>query len=94
METGEATEDTYKEKEYGVSLNELPNMMEIPFYKTGVAFERYETGVFFTEMMKRFSQQKYNESQENENLDKKQKKEEDTSRVHTDKMKLYRKQEY
>ena len=45
-------------------------------------------------MMKRFSQQKYNESQENENLDKKQKKEEDTSRIHTDKMKLYRKQEY
>ena len=66
----------------------------IPFYQTGAAFERYETGVFFTEMMKRFSQQKYNESQENENLDKKQKKEEDTSRIHTDKMKLYRKQEY
>ena len=28
-----------------------------PFYQTGVAFERYETGVFFAEMMKRFSQQ-------------------------------------
>ena len=56
----------------------------IPFYQTGVAFERYETGVFFTEMMTRFSQQKYNESQENEYLDKKQKKEEDTRRVHTD----------
>ena len=66
----------------------------IPFYQTGAALERYETGVFFTEMMKRFSQQKYNESLENENLDKKQKKEEDTSRVHTYKMKLYRKQEY
>ena len=63
-------------------------------YETGVAFERYETGVFFTEMMTRFSQQKYNESQENEYLDKKQKKEEDTRRVHTVNMKLYRKQEY
>ena len=37
-----------------------------PLYQTGVAFERYETGVFFAKIMKRFSQQKYDESQRQE----------------------------
>ena len=33
----------------------------VPFYPTGLAFERYETGVLFSEMLKRFSQEKYEE---------------------------------
>ena len=45
-------------------------------------------------MMKRFSQQKSDDIQGLEYLDKKQRTEEDTRRAHTDKMKLYRKQEY
>ena len=45
-------------------------------------------------MMKRFSQQKSDDIQGQEYLDKKQRTEEDTRRAHTDKMKLYRKQEY
>ena len=45
-------------------------------------------------MMKRFSQQRYNESQGQGYLDKKQRKENDTRRAHTDKMKLYLKQDY
>ena len=49
---------------------------------------------FFAEMMKRFSQQRYNESQGQGYLDKKQRKENDTRRAHTDKMKFYLKQEY
>jgi len=50
--------------------------------------------VFFAEMMKRLSQQRYNESQGQGYLDKKQRKENDTRRAHTDKMKFYLKQEY
>jgi len=38
--------------------------------------------------MKRFSQQKYDESQGQEYLDRKQKKEEDTGRSHANRMKL------
>ena len=53
------------------------------FYQMGVA-----------EMMKRFSQQKYNESQGQKYLDRKQKKEEETRRSHADRRKLYQKQEY
>ena len=49
---------------------------------------------FFEEMLKRFSQEKYDESHRQEYLDKKQEKEENTRIAHTDKMKLYRKQEY
>ena len=45
-------------------------------------------------MMKRFSQKKYNESQGQEYLDRKQKKEEETRRSHADRRKLYQKQEY
>ena len=66
----------------------------IPFFQTGLAFERYETGVFFAAMMKRFLQQKYDESQGQKYLDKKQRKEEDTRRAHAEMMKLYLKQEY
>ena len=37
-----------------------------------VAFERYETGVVWVEIMKRFSQEKYDESRKQEYLDRKQ----------------------
>ena len=30
-------------------------------HSTGLVFKNYETGVFFTEMLKRFSQEKYEE---------------------------------
>ena len=39
-----------------------------------------QEGFFLKEMMKRLSQQKYDENQEQEYLDKKQRKEEDTRR--------------
>jgi len=41
----------------------MGNNPRLRLYQTGVAFERYETGVFFAKIMKRFSQQKYDESQ-------------------------------
>ncbi len=44
----------------------------VPFYQMVVAFERYETGVFCEEIMKRFSQEKYDESRKQEYLDRKQ----------------------
>ena len=64
----------------------------LPFLKLGAAFEKCEAGVFWVEMMKRFSQQKYDESKKKEYLDKKQTEEEKTRRAHADKRK--RKQEY
>jgi len=44
----------------------------VQFYPTGLSFERCETGVFFTEMLKRFSQVKYEEGWKQEYLDRKQ----------------------
>ena len=38
------------------------------FCPTELAFERYETGVFFEEMLKRFSQENHDESQRQEYL--------------------------
>ena len=58
----------------------------------GAAFEQCEAGMFFVEMIKRISQQKYDESQRQEYLDKQQTEEEETRRAHADKRK--RKQEY
>ena len=50
-------------------------------FQTGVGFQKCEAGGFFLkEIMKRLSQQKYDENQEQEYLDKKQRKEEDTRR--------------
>ena len=64
----------------------------IPFLQLGAAFEQCEAGVFFVEMNKRFSQQKYDDSKRQEYLDKKQTEEEETRRAHADNRK--RKQEY
>ena len=38
-------------------------------HPTGLAFKNYGTGDFFTEMLKRFSQEKYEEGQKQEYLD-------------------------
>ena len=66
----------------------------IAFFQMGVAIERCEAGVFFAEMVKRFSQQKYDNSQCQEYLDMKKRNEEDARKANTDKIKLYWKQEY
>ena len=49
---------------------------------------RGETGVFFTEMLKRFTQEIYEEGQKQEYLDRKQERGEDTREYYTDKRKL------
>ena len=53
----------------------------VPFYPTGLAFERYETGVLFSEMLKRFSQEKYEEGWKREYLNKIHKKGERYQRI-------------
>ena len=53
----------------------------IPIFKQEQDFRNVkQEGFFLKEMMKRLSQQKYDENQEQEYLDKKQRKEEDTRR--------------
>ena len=53
----------------------------MPFYPTGLAFERYEVGVLFSEMLKRFSQEKYEEGWKREYLNKIHKKGERYKRI-------------
>ena len=48
-----------------------------------IAFKEWETGVFFTKLLKRFSQEKYEEGRKQECLAKKQKSNEDTREYNT-----------
>ena len=64
----------------------------IVFFQLGAAFEHYETGEFFEEMSRRFSQKKYDDNKRQESLDKKQREDEGNRRTQAVKMK--RKQEY
>ena len=56
---------------------------------TGLAFKNYETGVFFRELLKKFSQEKDEEGQKQEYLARKQGRDEDPSKYYTDKMRLW-----
>ena len=59
----------------------------------GAAFEQCEAGMFFVEMIKRISQQKYDESKRQEYLDKQQTEEEETRRAQVGKMQRKQEQE-
>jgi hypothetical protein len=55
-------------------------------HPTGLRFENYETGVFFMELLKKFSQEKDEESRKQEYLARKQGTNEDPGKYFTDKL--------
>ena len=55
---------------------------------SGLAFENYETGEFFTEMLKKFSQEKDKEAWKQEYTARKQRRNEDPRKYCTDKLEL------
>jgi len=55
-------------------------------HPTGLRFENYETGVFFMELLKKFSQEKDEESRKQEYLARKQGTNEDPRKYFTDKL--------
>ena len=54
-----------------------------------MAFKKYETGVFFTELLKRFSEEKYEEGRKQEYLVRKQESDEDIREYYSDKMRSW-----
>ena len=55
----------------------------------GLALENYETGEFFTELLKKFSQEKDEEGRKQEYTARKQEQNKDPRKYYTDKMRLW-----
>ena len=66
-----------------------PRQEIVLLLSTVLAIKNYKTGVFFMELLKKFSQEKYEEGRKQEYLVRKQERDEDPRKYYTVKMRLW-----